>query len=214
MTIGSALWPVESLGIESRVRETLLNLQARFACGQDLSVEVFPMDVADTFGREKLGGVSGWTNWEGTTISLVVYPAAETLPVLTSTVAHEYHHHYRTVVMNNGHDRLPLLESLIREGMAEHFVAEVLGDAARGPFAAVLSPDEARSLWRTIYRHRIFLQGDDMNPYQFGGGTSGLPLWAGYSIGYHLVDWYRAEHPNLSVVELTRLDAACFIPEE
>lgn len=209
-----ALADMESLGIESSVRDTLLTLQARFPCGQDLSVEIFPMDVADTFGREKLGGVSGWTNWAGTAITLVVYPAVETGPVLTSTVVHEYHHHYRTAVMNNGHDRIPLLESLIREGMAEHFVAEVLGDAARGPFASVLSPAEARSLWRTLYRHRIFLQGDDMNPYQFGGGTSGLPLWAGYSIGYHLVDWYRAEHPNLSVVDLTRLDAARFIPEE
>lgn len=67
------------------------------------------MDADDTFGREKLAGVSGWTNWEGT-ISLVVYPA-DTLPVLTSTVVHERHHHYRTVVMDNGHDRIPLFKS-------------------------------------------------------------------------------------------------------
>ncbi len=50
-----ALADMESLGIESGVRDTLLNLQSRFPCGQDLSVEVFPMDSDDTFGRDKLG---------------------------------------------------------------------------------------------------------------------------------------------------------------
>lgn len=57
-----ALADMESLGMESGGRDVLLNLQSCFPCGQDLSVEVFPMDVDDTFGRDKLGGVSGWTN--------------------------------------------------------------------------------------------------------------------------------------------------------
>ena len=210
-----ALADMESLGIESGARDTLLNLQLRFPCGQDLSVEVFPMDPDDTFGRGQLGGVSGWVNWAGTTISLVVYPAAETLSTLLSTTVHEYHHHYRMAVMNNGHDRISLLETIIREGLAEHFVAKVLGDTARGPYAEVLSQKEAHSLWTEVYRDRIFLRGEDhTSPYQFGGGTSGLPLWAGYSVGYHLVSWYREAHPGLSVLDLTRLDAGCFIPHE
>ncbi len=54
------------------------------------------------------------------------------------------------MVMNNGHDRILLLEKIIREGLAEHFVAEVLGDTARGPFAEVLSQKEARSLWTEV----------------------------------------------------------------
>ena len=210
-----ALAAMESLAIESVVGDTLLNLRSRFPSGQDLSVEVFPMDADDTFGRGKLGGVSGWTNWEGTTISLVVFPAAETLSTLISTTVHEYHHHYRTMVMNNGHDGTSLLETIIREGLAEHFVAEVLGDTARGPFAEVFSQQEARSLWTEVYRERIFLRGEDhTGPYQFGGGTSGLPLWAGYSMGYHLVNWYRATHLGLSVFDRTRLDAGDFIPDQ
>lgn len=208
----NALTDMASLGIESCVGDTLVNLQSRYPAGRDLSVAVYPMDADDAFGREKLGGVSGWTNWEGTTISLVVYPGAAALPRLTATVVHEYHHHYRTMVLNNGHDRIPLLESLIREGLAEHFVAEVLGDCARGPYAAALSGGEARSLWTTVYHDRMFLQdADNTNAYQFGG-TSGLPLWAGYAMGYHLVAWYRELHPELSVSQLTRLDAERFVP--
>ena len=210
-----ALADMVSLGMESVVRDTLRDLQSRFPCSQDLSVEVFPMDAGDAFGREKLGGVSGWTNWEGTTISLVVYPAAETRSTLISTNVHEYHHHDRIGVMHSGHDQISLLETIIREGLAEHFVAEVLGDTARGPFAEVLSQKEARSLWTAVYRDRMFLRGEDhTGPYQFGGGTSGLPLWAGYSMGYHLVNWYRETHPGLSVFDLTRFDAGCFIPDE
>lgn len=105
--------------------------------------------------------------------------------------------------------------SLVREALAEHFVAEVLGDAARGPFGEVLNRDQARSLWREVYRHRIVLQGEEnTNPYQFGGGTSGLPRWAGYSVGYHVVDWYWTEHPDLSMSGLSRLDAENFVPGE
>lgn len=210
-----ALADMVSLGMESGVRDALCDLQSRFPCDQDLSVEVFPMDPGDTFGREKLGGVSGWTNWEGSTISLVVYPAAETRSTLMSTTVHEYHHHYRIAIMNNGRNPISLLETIIREGLAEHFVAEVLGDTARGPFAEALSHKQARSLWTEVYRDRISLEGDDhTGPYQFGGGTTGLPLWAGYSMGYHLVSWYRQTHPCLSVSELTGLDAKCFIPSE
>lgn len=205
---------MESLGIESIVRDTLIDLQSRFPSGHNLSVEVFPMDVNDTFGRERLGGVSGWTNWTGTTISLVVYPSNETLSRLISTVVHEYHHHYRIMAMGNGHNQITLMETLIREGLAEHFVAEVLGDLSRAPYSAALSPEDAQSLWTEVYRDRIFLQGENnTNPYQFGGGTSGLPLWAGYSMGYHLVQWYREEHPDLSVSDLTILNAACFAPD-
>ncbi|POB11074.1 hypothetical protein CO251_05870 [Sulfobacillus sp. hq2] len=101
------------IGIESRVRDTLLNLQRRFPLDHTLSVEVFPMDLADTFGRGKLGGVSGWTNWEGTKISLVVYPAPETLSTLMATTVHEYHHHYRIMAMKNGHAHISLLETII-----------------------------------------------------------------------------------------------------
>ncbi len=209
-----ALADTESLGIESYVRDTLVNLQSRYPSGGELSVALYPMDADDDFGRAKLGGVSGWTNWEGTTISLVVYPEAKTLPRLTSTVVHEYHHHYRTMALNNGHDHIPLLETLIREGLAEHFVTEVLRDTARGPYGEVLNQAEARTLWTEVYRDRMLLQGEDhTSPYQFGGGTSGLPLWAGYSMGYHLVQWYREAHPDLCVTDLTRLDAACFVPK-
>lgn len=209
----NAMAAEKSLGLESFVRDTIVDLQSYYSSGGDLAVELYPMDANDQFGRQKLGGVSAWTSWEGTTIHLVVYPAPETIPRLKSTVVHEYHHHYRTLALNNGHDRIPLLEILIREGMAEHFVAEVLGDSARGPYAAVLSRSEAQSLWQNTYRDRLFSSGDDhVNPYIFGGGASSLPLWAGYSMGYHLVDWYWDLHPDLSVKDLTRLDAECFVP--
>ncbi len=202
----------KALGIESRVRDTLENLQSHYPCSGDLAVELYPMDAQDQFGRQKLGGISGWTNWAGTTIHLVIYPAVQDAP-LQSTIVHEYHHYLRIHALNNGHNQVPLLEHLIREGLAEHFVAEVLGESARGPYAQALNASEALMLWQQVFRDRVFLTDDDtINPYVFGKGTSGLPLWAGYSMGYHLVDWYRNSHPDLSVSSLTSLNGQCFLP--
>ncbi len=78
-----------ALGIESGVRCTILNLQRCFPGGQSFSVEVLPVDGADTFEREKLGGVPEEPKWKGTPISLGVYRATLTLSVLALTVAHE-----------------------------------------------------------------------------------------------------------------------------
>lgn len=85
-----ALADMELLGIESGVRDT-------FSC-VFRAVRICPWKSFRWTGTTRLAGV----NWEGTTISLVVYPAAETLSRLMSTTVHEYHHHYRTAVMNNG----------------------------------------------------------------------------------------------------------------
>nr|WP_275107322.1 DUF2268 domain-containing putative Zn-dependent protease [Sulfobacillus harzensis] len=120
-----------------------------------LSVEIYPMDPDDLFGVEKLAGVSGWTNWEGNIIHLVAFAGWRTWPALCSTVVHEYHHYWRTAACQNGHSRITLLEKIIREGLAEHFVADVLGSAFQGPWVSALTAREACDLWWSLYRSHV-----------------------------------------------------------
>ncbi len=208
-----ALTETKTIGIESCIRETLTTLQRHYPCKDELIVELYPMSAQDQFGRGKLRGVSAWTNCDGGTLHFIVYPAADTIPSLRSTVVHEYHHYYRIRTLLGGHNDTSLLERLVSEGMAEHFVAEVLGDSARGPYSRALSHCEARILWQKVYRQRVSLRGEDnVNPYVFGKGKSNLPLWAGYAMGYYLVNWYRQSHPKVSVSSLTRLEPECFLP--
>ena len=201
----------QDLPIESAVTELLLATGQRYPTEEPLVVKVYPMSPNDTFGIERLGGVSGWVDWDGHTMELVVLPVKTSFPALQSTVVHEYHHHYRMMKTRINGANIPLLELLIREGMAEHFVTEILGDKARGPWVYGLTESEAQHLWYGQYWEHLDDHGDAANPYIFGAADSGLPLWAGYALGYYLVGWYRAAHAGLSMADLSRIPARAFV---
>ncbi len=201
---------MERRGVERLVFEVIDTMERQFPVEWPLALELYPMDPDDQFGIERLGGVSGWTNWTGDSIHLVVWPSWSTWAHLQSTVVHEYHHHWRVRVMGNGHDRITLMEKIIREGLAEHFVEVALGPASRGPWVSALTAEEARDLWWEVYRSHANDVGDSADGYVFGGGETGLPLWAGYSLGYHLVSWYRETHPTASLQRLTATESAVF----
>jgi uncharacterized protein YjaZ len=210
--IFSILQQIETQRVEQFIRETLADLKCSYASGKKLSIELYPMDENDRFGREQLGGVSAWTSWEGDTIHFVVYPSKDTIHTLKSTVVHEYHHHYRISALNNGHSNVTLLEKIIREGLAEHFVAEILGTDFHGPWVGALTEEDARMYWTTLYSKHTQAYGDKTDLFVFGGGSSGVPFWAGYSMGYYLVKWYRQLHPDASVMALTAQNSEEFIP--
>ncbi|MCI0184132.1 hypothetical protein MM817_02427 [Acidibacillus sp. S0AB] len=165
----STLKQMDFHNVEPFIQKTLIDLSNQYPSGKKVLVELYPMDKHDKFGRERLGGVSAWTNWEGDTIHLVVYPARETEHALESTVVHEYNHHYRITALNNGHADVTLLEKIVREGLAEHFVAEVLGVDFRGPWVDALSEDEAKRLWDTVYSVHSSDTGEETNSFVFGG---------------------------------------------
>ena len=208
----ATLHQMEVQGVERCIRKMLLGLRHEYPSGTKLTVELYPMDENDQFGRERLGGVSAWTNWEGDTIHLVVYPANETIHFLKSTVVHEYNHHYRIATLNNGHADVTLLEKIIREGLAEHFVGDVLGADFHGPWVDALSEDAAKALWETLYSVHATDIGEQTHALVFGGQNTDVPLWAGYSVGYYLVKWYRQLHPLVSVIDLTTKQCKEFIP--
>lgn len=208
----SALHQMDVQGVERWLRETFLGLSHEYPSGTKLSVELYPMDEHDQFGRERLGGVSAWTNWKGDTIHFVVYPSRQTFRALKSTVVHEYNHHYRITALNNGHPDVTLLEKIIREGLAEHFVGDVLGAEFQGPWVDALAEHEARGLWDTLYSAHAADTGEQTDSWVFGGQNTDVPLWAGYSLGYYLVKWYRQRHPTASVIDLTVTDCSEFIP--
>lgn len=199
------------LPIESAVKATLVATEERYPTGESLVVKMYPMSPHDTFGIERLGGVSGWTGWDGHTVELVVHPAETSFFALQSTVVHEYHHHYRIRKTRMTDSNISLLESLVREGMAEHFVREILGEKGGGPWSNALSDSDAKELWYSRYHEHLEDRGDAANPYVFGGGDSGLPLWAGYSLGYHLVRWYWNTHPGISMTDLSTTRAQDFL---
>ena len=78
-----------------------------------------------------------------------------------------------------------LLSRLIFEGLAEHFVIEVLSQTS-APWIGTASDDYLWSLWPK-YLPALELSGKEVSPYLFGDPSSGLPQWSWYSIGFLLV---------------------------
>lgn len=201
-----------SLGFETFVTDVLRSLSQTHPPATPTRVSVFMMDEYDNFGREKLGGVSAFTDWDGEMV-FIVYPDETSRRFLHSTIVHEYSHHLRIQALGLSEQNVSLLDKIILEGLAEHFVSHYLGEEFLGPWVKVLPSDAAWSVWRTHYTDRTGDTGPDTNAYLFGSKELGLPLWAGYSIGYHLVVWYREKNPVASIEELTIMDSATFIPE-
>lgn len=210
--IMDGLWQqFQKIDYETEISRVLDGMQRNYPVRANLSVHVYPMSPTDTFGQDRLGGVSGWVNWDGAAIWLVVYPRDDRTR-LQSTVVHEYHHHYRIAVMGNGHAGISLLEKIVREGLAEQCVAEVMGPAYCGPWIHALTEENAKQLWQAVYRDHWEDTGNATDSYVLGGGDFGIPHWAGYAMGYYLIKWYRETHRAVTMQELSKLPCECFMP--
>ncbi len=126
-----------------------------------------------------------------TLFSMAVDPAnpafADSLTqgTLQRHILHEVHHCLRMAGPGYG---LSAGEALVSEGLAGHFVRELLGS----------EPE----LWETAVSHEQLLQWPlsvqvlTQQPYDHAGlffGTATLPRWYGYSLGYQMVAAWREQ---------------------
>ncbi|WP_004580313.1 DUF2268 domain-containing putative Zn-dependent protease [Marinobacter nanhaiticus] len=118
-------------------------------------------------------------------------------------VAHELHHVMRWRGPGYGQT---LGEALVSEGLAGHFCRLLYGSAPE-PWESALSGNElidcamrAKERWSEhAYRH---------GEWFFGQGP--LPRWAGYSLGYALVERHLKQHTGEDAASLVHEPAASF----
>jgi hypothetical protein len=152
-------------------------------------------------------GIGGRTP-TATTISIYLDPEfpdfARLLPSrLPQMVAHELHHAVRHRGPGYGGT---LLEAMVSEGLADRFSVELLG-VSLPPWSRAIAPDQVASLLAAA-EPELDSARYDHDRWFFGAG--GLPRWAGYSLGYHLVERYQADHPAESAADLVARPAAAF----
>ena len=111
-----------------------------------------------------------------------------------AALAHELHHSSR-VRMGPGYGTT-LAEALVTEGLADHFVAEAFPDTPPQPWDNALSKDEEAELWRKARPVLEVPGGYNNQAWFFGGGD--LPRWAGYTLGYRIVDAYLGDDVSAS----------------
>jgi predicted Zn-dependent protease DUF2268 len=169
----------------------------------DVYVDVDPDKVIPRFG------VGGYTSSSGGTVFFYLNPGqahlASTLEArLPPMLAHELDHSVR---FSEGPGTPGnLLESMISEGIADHFANEVLALEKPLPWEHALTASQEHRLW---IRAQPLL--DRIGPpsllkkWIFGGGD--VPHWTGYSLGGAIVTAYLDAHPDATAADLTLLDA-------
>lgn len=110
---------------------------------------------------------------------------------------------------------LTLLECMITEGLADHFSNEVLG-CSRPPWSNSITSEQIEKIFnesRTILYKKHSSWNDEFNekffnPWMFGRmGKNAIPSWAGYSIGWEIVENYLKMHPDKKNSDLVWVSA-------
>ena len=113
---------------------------------------------------------------------------------------HEIHHAIRL--------RMPgwhwsLLESMVMEGLADHFLVEVVGGEP-GPWDRSLTEEQIHEqlirvkplLRLNVASYPAFVETYE-KPWLFGrSGTDPIPHWTGYTLGWRIVENYLRAHPD------------------
>jgi hypothetical protein len=148
--------------------------------------------------------ISGFTdNHQMETVEIYYDPNNSNFRVelILRTLVHELHHVCRVRTPNF---QLTLLECMVNEGLADHFMLEVL-NCEITPFSSALTEEQIQQniirvkpftrikfeSWTQEFNDKYFV------PWMFGRtGDDPVPHWTGYSIGWKIVENYIRAHPE------------------
>ena len=148
---------------------------------------------------ERNGYYTGFGGMPGI-VMVMAWPTDFNLPRLPAIVPHELHHNVRFSWEPFVPHETTVGQYIVAEGLAEAFAAEVCGEELLGPWATILSDEEVAAL-KPRYRDALEARGfDTIRGYLFGDWAAeksgytplGLPDFAGYSLGFRLVQAYLA----------------------
>lgn len=121
-------------------------------------------------------------------------------------LTHELHHVLRWKSPGYGET---LLEALITEGLADHFDVEVNKNEPES-WCTILSKKQILDLLAKA-RKEFDNKNYDHNAWFFGSEDKGIPRWAGYSLGFELVNEYLQKYPEKKPSNIYTLRAEEFI---
>ena len=165
-------------------------------------------------GYTGFGGIPGYV--------MTIYSKADdyTLPRLKGTTVHEMHHNLRSVVAPINFMQVTLAYYMIMEGLAESFAAELYGEDVVGYYVTDFDEAELEQAKRVIGGALGVTGFNAVRGYIFGdalAGTwgfekAGVPNFAGYGIGYRVVQAFL-KRTGKTVAETTFLPAEEIIAE-
>jgi uncharacterized protein YjaZ len=192
----------------SRAAHALEQGRAAFAAYADripLGTIVFGLYLADMSATPQAHGYTGFGGIPGWIMTVYDMPDEYNLQRIEAATAHELHHNILGVIQPRNMMTITVGEYMIVEGLAESFSAELYGVDKIGPWVTEFD-DSQLAQTKETFRQGLNVGGfNEVRRYIFGDPGAGLPLYAGYAIGYRVVQAYLA-HTGHNV------PAATFVP--
>jgi uncharacterized protein YjaZ len=202
VSLRAAAAALRSSSIESVVRSAVQKSESVLP-GPATTVCVLAADANWTYLQD-MHGVGGFTAGAGK-IWLTILPGGDWKDWITHGVAHEYHHSVWTARFHNKNPILNVADYLVFEGRADSF-ANIIDPLRHSPWTNALTRQQERTARRTIERRLQSTDAQLMQGLMFGG-AEGVPHWAGYTIGFQIVQSFLKAHPDLNVSQWTAIPA-------
>lgn len=165
----------------------------------------------DAFARDRMGGVMALTAGSGKLI-VKIHPDADWASRLPYVLAHELQHSYWAQHHLDPKQRFTFGDYLVFEGRADNFAMHVFANHP-APWIDALDPAQYEESLRRFEP----LFGDSspavLMGNMFGNPKAGIPLWAGYTVGYRLVARKVAAEHLTDWRAISALPASEFLPK-
>ena len=214
--LGSALEALESGHAKELADEALQRCVVALP-RPDLSARVLllPGDGQSRILTAQMNGVLGVSLGSQATL-VFLWPADKWQEWLTYTVAHEYAHLVRNLLLpsrmsggrlvyQKSQEPETLLDAMVAEGIADAFAME-LCPGMQPAGADALSAKTEEMVWPKVRRRFATSDTSEIRRFLFGDNDR-VPIWTGHTIGYRTVKGYLASHPSARPANLVGLAA-------
>jgi uncharacterized protein YjaZ len=187
--------------INDYIKESIIS-SAKLLSGTDKTFFVMPINPENTFTIQEMEGVAGITLSENTVL-LPIDPSFTEM-ALKYTAAHEYNH--MIVLENSERNVNGLIDPLIFEGKADSFAKMVFPDK-NVPWIEPMAVESEKIVLDHIKNNIDTFDSSIYDGLLNGDSTKGIPPWSNYKIGYKITQSFLKNNPELSISELTKLEA-------
>ena len=170
---------------------------------------VFGLYLADLSGTPQARGYTGFGGIPGWIMTVYGSADAYNLQRVEAATVHELHHNVQGALYPRRANMMEVTvgEYIVNEGLAESFATELYGMEVAGPWVTELDASDIERV-RPLFEEGLNVKGfNEVRRYIFGDLDAGLPVYAGYAVGYRVVQAYL-RRSGMGVVEAT------FVPAE
>lgn len=188
----------EKSNFEDLIHNILKRL-TNFLPNPDTEIRLFAMEPELTSLAKLVFGIIGCVIGTGKML-IKIDPFGNWRSMLDYSIAHEYHHNTWVDLVYDESDEYNLLDALVYEGRADSF-ANLMYPGRDIPWTKAISPDQEKMLWESAQQDLEDTTWDTESRYLFGG--SNIPRWTGYTIGFHIVQSFLKNNPDVDIMEWT-----------